>query len=252
MSLRHLGETIDIHGGGRDLIFPHHENEIAQSESYTGKHPFVRYWMHNGFMEMGEEKMSKSVGNLVTIQDALAKHGADALRLFILGSHYRSPLSFSEESLAAAQRAAERLQTAASAPSKMGGAPVDAAPYRERFIQSMDDDFNAPQGLAALFDLSREINRAQDDGKDAEVAKALLRELARGVFGLSLKQAEIGAAADISPFVELLISTRKELRQAKQYALADSLRKRLGELGVTLEDTPDGTRWKYAPPAGRH
>ena len=245
MALRHLGETIDLHGGGRDLIFPHHENEIAQSESYTGKHPFVRYWLHNGLMEMGEEKMSKSLGNIVTLQEALAKYSPDALRLFILGSHYRNPLTFSEESLAGAFRGAERLRNAVAAPSK-GGAALDSGAFKERFVQAMDDDFNAPQALATLFDLSREINRAGDEGWSTDLAKQVLSELS-GVLGLTLDTPKTAGGTDIAPFVELLVEMRKELRAAKQYALADTLRKRLTDLGVTLEDSAEGTRWKYQP-----
>ncbi|MBF8299112.1 MAG: cysS [Dehalococcoidia bacterium] len=243
MALHHLGETIDFHGGGRDLIFPHHENEIAQSESFTGKHPFVRYWLHNGLMEMGEEKMSKSLGNMVTIQDALEKYSADAVRLFILGSHYRNPLSFSEDSLAGAFRAAERLRNALGSSPKEGGRTLEAEPYRERFIQAMDDDFNAPQALAALFDLARDTNRAADEGMDVSPGKTALRELA-GVLGLKLDAPKAGAGIDAAPFIDLLVTTRNELRQAKQYTLADSLRQRLATLGVTLEDTAQGTAWK--------
>jgi len=245
MSLKYLGETIDIHGGGQDLVFPHHENEIVQSESFTGKRPFVRYWMHNGMVQMGGEKMSKSLGNLITIREALERYSADAVRLFVLGSYYRSPLTYSEEVLEAAERGAERLRQAASderAVGKAAGDGLDTEPYRQQFIESMDDDFGTARAVATLFELGREINRANEAGYDASGARATLRELA-GVLGLTLRAPEtpfVGA----EPFIELLISTRKRLREAKQYQLADGIRDGLAELGITLEDTPQGTVWK--------
>ena len=244
MSLHHIGETVDLHGGGRDLIFPHHENEIAQSEGFTGRRPFVRYWMHNGLLEMGDEKMSKSLGNIVSLHDALAKYGADALRLFVLGSHYRSPLSFSEDSLAAASRGAERLRNAGNISKRDGGAEMDAALYRERFIQAMDDDFNAPQAIAALFDFARDINRSVEEGKNTARSLQEFRALT-GVLGLTLGTPRSTETSDAGPFIDLLVAMRKDLRQAKQYALADTLRERLQGLGVTLEDGAEGTRWKY-------
>ena len=255
MALRHLGDTIDIHGGGADLVFPHHENEIAQSEAFTGQKPFVRFWLHNGLMQMGEEKMSKSLGNLITLREGLERYGADALRVFVLSGHYRSPLTFSEEAVAAAARGAERLRHAASdetdarAPgsSESGGA-VDDARYRERFVEAMDDDFNTAQALAALFDLAREINRA-GAARDAAAGRERLRELA-AVLGLTLRGPD-DAAANAAPFIDLLVETRADLRQARQFELADQVRDRLAGLGVTLEDGPEGTRWKLRPgPAG--
>ena len=255
MALRHLGDTIDIHGGGADLVFPHHENEIAQSEAFTGQKPFVRFWLHNGLMQMGEEKMSKSLGNLITLREGLERYGADALRVFVLSGHYRSPLTFSEEAVAAAARGAERLRHAASdetdarAPgsSESGGA-VDDARYRERFVEAMDDDFNTAQALAALFDLAREINRA-GAARDAAAGRERLRDLA-GVLGLTLRGPD-DTAANAAPFIDLLVETRAGLRQARQFELADQIRDRLAGLGVTLEDGPKGTRWKLRPgPAG--
>jgi cysteinyl-tRNA synthetase len=245
MSLKYLGDRIDIHGGGQDLVFPHHENEIAQSESFTGKKPFARYWLHNGMMQLQADKMSKSTGNLITIREALERYSADAIRIFILGSYYRGPLTYSEEALEAAERGAERLRQAASnerTAGKTSGDGLDTEPYRQRFIEAMDDDFGTAQAIATLFDLAREINRAFEAGYDASGARDTLRELA-GVLGLSLKAPEtpfVGA----EPFIELLISTRVRLREAKQYQLADEIRDRLTDLGVTLEDTPQGTVWK--------
>ncbi|MBE3111321.1 MAG: cysteine--tRNA ligase, partial [Acidobacteria bacterium] len=243
MSLRYLGETLDIHGGGQDLIFPHHENELAQSESYTGKTPFVRFWVHNGLARLseGEEKMTRSLGNLVSITDALAQHGADTLRLFILSSNYRSPLTYGDEPLAAAKRGVERLRTAAHATSIDGDNPLDATPFRERFIEAMENDLNTAQAMAALFDLARDINRARDEGRDIRAAQEVLLELG-GIFGLTLEEEEREIAA--APFVEALIAVREELRQAKQFALADGVRSRLEGLGIILEDSHGGTVWK--------
>jgi cysteinyl-tRNA synthetase len=243
MSLKYLGAQIDIHGGGEDLIFPHHENEIAQTEAYTDEIPFVRYWLHNAWVKMGDEKMSKSLGNFVTIRDALDKVGGDALRLWILTSHYRKPLTFSEETLDAAKHGADRLQTAARAASSEGDAGIALAAYRERFIEAMDDDLNTPQALAVLFDLAREINRARDGGKGAAEAQGVLLELA-DVLGLRLERSE--RAIEAAPFIDLLVQIRNELRAAKQFELADRVRDGLAQLEITLEDSPDGTIWKPA------
>jgi len=242
MSLKHLGETLDIHGGGQDLIFPHHENEIAQSEGFTGV-PFVNYWLHNGLVQLGEEKMSKSLGVLVTVKEALERFSPDALRLFVLSSHYRSPVSFSEEGLEAAERGVERLRQAARGEGKGEKTGLmDTESFQQKFIEAMDDDFNSAQALATLFDLTREINRAHSEGFDAQQAQQTLSELA-GILGLTLEEGEIKLEAE--PFIELLISIRNELRRDKQWQLADKIRSSLGELGIALEDTPEGTIWKY-------
>ncbi len=241
MSLRYLGEQIDIHGGGEDLIFPHHENEIAQTEAYTGKAPFVRYWLHNSWVKAGEEKMSKSLGNFISIGEALEHWPPDAIRLWVLTSHYRTPLVYTDEALSAAKRGAERLRVAARAQTTGGGEAVEAAPYRERFMEALDDDLNTAKGLAALFDLAHEINRARDESRPTGDAQAMLLELA-DVLGLTLTEAEtdIGAA----PFIELLITLREEARAAKQFELADRVRDGLGELGIALEDAAEGTLWR--------
>jgi len=180
MSLKYLGDTLDIHGGGQDLVFPHHENEIAQSESFTGTKPFVKYWLHNGLVQLGEEKMSKSLGNLITIKEALEKYSADAIRIFILNSHYRSPLTFSEEALEAAEKGADRLRQVAGTTVEGGkaGKGVDVKSYPNRFTEAMDDDFNTAQALAVLFDLARDINRFGDEGYSVIPAQQLLSELA--------------------------------------------------------------------------
>ena len=244
MSLTYLGERIDIHGGGADLIFPHHENEIAQTEAFTGAAPFAQYWLHNGLLQMGEEKMSKSLGNLVSIRDVVERHAADAFRLFVLTSHYRMPLTWTDDSVAASARAADRLVRAAWAVGGEGDVP-DVSAFKERFFEAMDDDLNTPQALAALFDLARDINRAARADGDVGAASALLRELG-GILGLRLEQP--GAAdgtGDATPYIELLIETRAALRAEKQFAIADRLRDRLSALGVALEDTPRGTEWRY-------
>jgi cysteinyl-tRNA synthetase len=245
MSLRYLGETIDIHGGGQDLVFPHHENEIAQSESFTGK-PFVKYWLHNGLVQLGEEKMSKSLGNLITIRDALKKYSADALRIFILSSYYRSPLTYTEEAIEAAERGADRLRQVVggggnTAPGTKG---IDVEPYRQRYIEAMDDDFNTAQAIATLFDLAREINRADESGLDARKARETLKELG-GILGLTFEAPEEEPLdADLQERINKLIEERIAARKAKNFQLADDIRRSLGELGITLEDTPQGTVWK--------
>jgi cysteinyl-tRNA synthetase len=243
MSLKYLGAQIDIHGGGQDLIFPHHENEIAQSESFTGKKPFVKYWLHNGLLRLGEEKMSKSIGNIVSIKEILSKYSSDAMRLFVLSSHYRSPLTYSSEALEGSEKGAERLrQTLLSQSENRKAADIDIEAYRRRFIEAMDDDFNTPQALASLFDLARDINRFRDEGCDVAAGQELLKELAM-ILGLTLKSQE-KSAGEAAPFIQLLVDTRRELRQAKQYQLADGIRNKLEEMGVILEDTSSGTGWK--------
>ncbi len=258
MSVKHLGEQIDIHGGGNDLIFPHHENEIAQSESLTGK-PFARYWVHNGMLQLVNpqtrevEKMSKSLGNVVTVASFLEQYDADVFRLIVLSSYYRSPLTYNAEIAADNARKLERLLGALQPAigSQETGPAVEALAKaventRESFVAAMDNDFNTAGALAALFELVRAINSARDAGVGGApfaAAQAALKELA-GVLGLRLNPQARSKGQDIAPFVELLIEVRAELRKAKQFALADMVRSRLGELGVTLEDGPQGTRWK--------
>ena len=245
MSLKYLGDTLDIHGGGQDLVFPHHENEIAQSESFTGTKPFVKYWLHNGLVQLGEDKMSKSLGNLITIKEALEKYSPDAIRIFVISSHYRSPITYSEEALEAAERGADRLRQAVHGEGrgKKLGESVDVEPYRQRFTEAMDDDFSTPQALATLFDLAREINRADEAGLEAVEARKVLLELGN-VLGLTLKLPE-RLPLDAEPLIQLLISIRDRLREAKQWQLADDIRAKLAELGIALEDTPQGTVWKH-------
>jgi len=254
MNLHHLGEQIDIHGGGNDLIFPHHENEIAQTESLTGK-PFARYWVHNGMLQFSGEKMSKSLGNLITIEDFLKAHEGDLLRLMVLNSSYRSPLTFSEEVVIQAERNLERLRLALKpavpVPEALPEEVTQAldkqmGATRQGFMESMDDDFNTAGALGHLFDLVRTINQARDAGvaRDSlSQAQALLGELA-GVFGLRLERpVDLGTSA--APFIDLLVQVRRELRSQKLWALSDLLRDRLVELGVVLEDGKDGTTWRW-------
>ncbi len=254
MSLHHLGEQIDIHGGGNDLIFPHHENEIAQSESYTGK-LFARYWVHNGMMQLSGEAMSKSTGNVFNIEDFLARYEADVLRLLILNASYRSPVTFNEEVIEQSQSALERLRGALRPPIPGEGPAGDdvlaalaatADKARRGFEEAMDDDFNTPGALGSLFELVRGINAARAAGAGAEAlgpAQATLLELA-GVLGLRLDVPK-GEDREIAPFVELLLDVRQALREQKQWELADRIRERLLELGVVLEDAKGGTTWRF-------
>jgi cysteinyl-tRNA synthetase len=242
MSIKYLGETIDIHSGGQDLIFPHHENEIAQSECYTGKKPFVKYWMHNGLFQQSGEKMSKSLGNFQTIKQVLDKHSTDGFRLFLLSSYYRSPATYSEEATEAAEKGAERLKQAVNNTKSGSGQKLDAAVTQQKFMDFMDDDFGTSQAIAALFDLARDINRSAESGLDVTQAQQTLKELC-GVLGLTLKETT-SEAGDAAPFIELLLATRKKLREAKQFQLADEVRNKLIELGVVLEDSAQGTSWK--------
>ena len=271
MSTKFLGEQLDIHGGGQDVVFPHHENEIAQSESFTGKKPFVKHWMHNGLMQMGTEKMSKSLGNLITIRDFLKKYNTDALRIFVLSSYYRTPLTYTEEAIEAAQAGADRLMRVALKESAKGkGKVLEPKPYYNRFVEAMDDDFNTPQAIAALFDLARDINHAEEEGMNAVKARETLKELG-GLLGLTFKGREeppldvdllrklaesvyekakaagvkFSAGTDnIDAIMESLISVRKELRKTKQFKIADEIRDGLSTIGIALEDTSQGTVWK--------
>jgi len=244
MALKYLGESIDIHGGGQDLIFPHHENEIAQSEGFTGLVPFARYWLHNGLMQLDKQKMSKSIGNLVSVKDALNNFSSDAIRLFILSSHYRSPLTYSEQALEASERGAERLRWAVTHRANMdrGVAMLNAQPFEQKFIEAMDGDFNTSQAIAILFELAKEINRGAEQGVNITGAQHTLLKLA-GILGLTLKE-KTRVTPDAEAFILLLISIREDLRQNQQWQLADKIRSGLADLGVTLEDTPQGTRWK--------
>jgi cysteinyl-tRNA synthetase len=254
MNLTHLGEQIDLHGGGNDLIFPHHENEIAQTESLTGK-PFAQFWVHNGMLQYTGEKMSKSLGNLVTIEDYLAAHSADSLRYLVLNSGYRNPLSFNEEIIGQADSGLDRLKSGLRPAmpdakgiddSKVKSLETQAAQTKETFIQLMDDDFNSAGALGAIFELIRAVNQTRADGAtDAQLEKpqAQLKELI-GVLGLRL-DAPKGGNSDAVPFIELLVKLRQDLRASKQWSLADQLRDQLLELGVIIEDSKAGVSWRW-------
>jgi len=253
MNLAELGEQIDIHGGGNDLIFPHHENEIAQTESYTGK-PFARYWIHNGMLQLNGEKMAKSLGNIVSIKDFLSKRDADVMRMIVLSGNYRAPLTFNEEVQDAAEKSLERLKSAfrpASASAK--GLPAGSASElvsqaestQRSFTDAMDDDFNTPLAIAALHELVKAINTGRDQGAtddQLKPAQATLRELT-GVLGLRLQEKQ--GSGDADKFIDLLMEVRSEARKQKLWAFSDLIRDKLKELGVAIEDSKEGTTWRW-------
>ncbi len=253
MNLKELGEQIDIHGGGNDLIFPHHENEIAQSESFTGK-LFARYWIHNGMLQLGGEKMSKSLGNIVSIKSFLSTRDADAMRMLVLNGSYRAPLIFNDETLDAAEKSLDRLKSGLrpALPNTKGIPAGSAAELtsqaeatRQSFVKAMDDDFNTPLAMAVLFELVKAINTVRDDGAtDAQLkpAQLVLIELT-GVLGLQLKEKK--GSGDADKFIDLLVQVRSEVRKQKLWGLSDQIRDRLKSLGVTIEDSKEGTTWRW-------
>jgi len=267
MNLNHLGEEIDIHGGGNDLVFPHHENEIAQSEALHGV-PMAKYWMHNGFITVNEEKMSKSLGNFFLVRDILKKFPADVIRFYLLATHYRSPLDFDDEKLGVAQKGLARLQTAyrlmeeamngtlaehSSAAIRLGaqGFRQGLQALQGKFIEAMNDDLNTALAIAVLFDIAREINTFVAAGVTEQDQKALLEgkrifsELA-GVLGLQLDKKgcdnENGVLVDA--LMNLIITIRQNARTKKDFQTADEIREKLRQSGIILEDTPQGVRWK--------
>lgn len=255
MNLHHLGEQIDIHGGGNDLVFPHHENEIAQTESLTRK-PFARYWVHNGMLQFSGDKMSKSIGNIVTIEQFLDQHDPDTLRMMVLNASYRSPLTFNDEVINQAERNLERLRSALR-PGTQENTPVpdgtksaletQMLATRTGFIAAMDDDFNTAGALGHLFDLVRVINQARDADVPQSAlnqAQVLLRELAEDIFGLRLERPETEIKQS-TPFIDLLVTLRGQLRDQKLWELSDQLRDQLAELGILIEDSKDGTGWRW-------
>jgi cysteinyl-tRNA synthetase len=253
MNLAELGEQIDIHGGGNDLVFPHHENEIAQSECYTGKE-FSRYWVHNGMLQLGGEKMSKSLGNIVSIKDFLSKRDADVMRMLVLNGTYRAPLMFNDDTLDAAEKNVERIKSGlrpAPVSSKglsegnVSGLAALADTAKTNFIDAMDNDFNTAGAIAALFELVKGINIARDNGATSEQlqpTQSMLRELG-GVLGLRLLEKQ--GSGDADKFVNLLIEVRAEVRKQKLWPLSDLIRDQLKALGVTIEDSKDGTSWRW-------
>ncbi|EIJ41314.1 cysteinyl-tRNA synthetase [Beggiatoa alba B18LD] len=250
MSTHCLGNHFDIHGGGMDLQFPHHENEIAQSEGATGEQ-FVNVWMHNGFVRVNEEKMSKSLGNFFTLRDVLQKFPAEVIRYFILNSHYRSPLNYGDQQLDAAQQALTRLYTALRGLEDTG-APLDKnSEFYQRFATAMNDDFNTAEAIAVLFDLSREVNRLRVDNSSQAVAVAQQLKLLGGILGILqadpeawFKRENTSTNGLSNDAVEKLIAERQAARKAKNWAESDRIRDMLKEQGIILEDAAGVTTWR--------
>lgn len=255
MSMKYLGETIDIHSGGLDLIFPHHENEIAQSEGATGK-PFANYWLHNGFLNIDNEKMSKSLNNFFTVRDISKQFDLEILRIFTLACHYRSPINFSKDLIESAKAGLDRLYTAKKNLDYLAGIAregemtadeqaimTELLKHKEKFIESMDDDLNTADALAAIYELVRDINthvKAENTKALVSEAKTLLMELA-GVLGLLGKEEK-----SLDEEIEKLIAERQQARKDKNWALSDKIRDDLKAQGIVLEDTPQGVKWRRA------
>ncbi|HWR44559.1 cysteine--tRNA ligase [Sporomusa sp.] len=267
MSYKYLGASFDFHGGGSDLVFPHHENEIAQSEAFTGIEPFVRFWLHNGFITVNEEKMSKSLGNFFLVIDILEHFRPEVLRFFILSTHYRSPLDFSDERLDEAGRSLERLKTArenltyletfpAGNSSADSQALVKAATESmSEFVAAMDDDFNTALAISTMFGLAKEINiyHSKVAGGKADLDTEALAQVAKVYSQMAeivgIRTDGAGTAQDgndelINELMNLIIDIRQEARQKKDWATADQIRDKLAAAGIVLEDSPQGVRWK--------
>jgi cysteinyl-tRNA synthetase len=244
MSAHHLGAHFDIHGGGQDLQFPHHENEIAQSEA-THSCNMANYWMHNGFVRVDNEKMSKSLGNFFTIREVLAKYDAEVVRFFILRAHYRSPLNYSDKHLDDAKASLTRLYTALRGINTDDTAIDWSQPLAAKFKVAMDDDFNTPEAMAVLFDLANDVNKTKS------IASATLLKQLGAVLGLLQRDVDSflqgdAQASETALDVEALIQARLDAKKAKNFAEADSIRKQLNDAGIVLEDTPQGTTWRKA------
>ncbi len=246
MSTCCLGNHFDIHGGGMDLQFPHHENEIAQSEGATGEQ-FVNLWMHNGFVRVDDEKMSKSLGNFFTVREVLRKYRAETIRFLIITSHYRSPLNYSDESLDEAGASLTRLYTALRGINPEGDVLVS---YQERFNKAMDDDFNTAEAIAVLFEIANELNKAKSgDGESSQSLAATLIHLG-DILGImqenpeTFLQASLGSDGLSADAIELQIAERIAAKQNKDWAKADQVRDQLKEQGIILEDNPSGTTWR--------
>jgi cysteinyl-tRNA synthetase len=246
MSMHLLGETFDIHAGGRDLIFPHHENEVAQSQAAT-RQKFANVWMHAGFLQIDKEKMSKSLGNFITIRDVLVEHQPEVFRFLLLGSHYRSPLIYSEDLLYQARQALGRFYTALRF--LPDAQPLAHSNFEVKFTQAMDDDLNTPVALSVLFDLSHEINRLREiDLANAASHAALLKKLG-AVLGILQSDPDVffQSGSDVDPVkVEALIAARQQARADKNWAEADRIRTELSAMNVVIEDGATGTTWKSA------
>jgi cysteinyl-tRNA synthetase len=241
MAFKHLGEQIDIHGGGLDLIFPHHENEIAQSESASGAIPFSKIWMHNGLLRTSGATMSKSLGNAFNVNAALEEYSSDAIRLWILQSHYRTNPLLDKKLIATAERSMRRIRQTVDIESNDSGHPVDFRSYERRFIEAMDDDLNTPKALAAVFDLCREINRGRDNKEDVSGSVETVRRLT-GVLGLRLQVPPKKAGLNDQE-VEALVQARKDARADKRWDEADTLRDQLAAAGISISDTGEDTVW---------
>ncbi len=260
MSTKYLGQPFDIHGGGIENMFPHHECEIAQSEAAFDK-PFVKYWMHNNMVTVNGQKMGKSLGNFITIKNAVKNYSPLAIRFFVLSSHYRSPLDFSDQALEAAEKGLARfhqtfVRLLKAKPARDGrdeNFEKEIDSYRLKFIEAMNDDFNTPNALAQLFEFLKEINIWLDHGKDVakethKKAIKIIDETAGEVLGLlpeEYSEIEAKSSGDVDMIIQILIDVRAVLRKEKNFALADEIRKRLSEINIELKDTPQGTVWEY-------
>lgn len=261
MSMKYLGETLDIHGGGIDNIFPHNECEIAQSEAATGKQ-FARYWLLTGTLTVDGVKMSKSLGNFVTLKEAFKRYSPLAVRFFLLGSHYRSPIDFSEKAIEAAAKGLERLhetvrelQRRLRSPDLMGTMDekfmARLEEHKAKFLEAMDDDFNTAAAIGVLFDLTKDVNTSLDSGEEIgrgtlQAIDGLYRELGSDILGVVPEKFAERVADLEEDLVELLIDVRQSLREAERWDLADEIRSRLAELGIALEDRPEGTKWRIS------
>jgi cysteinyl-tRNA synthetase len=258
MSCKHLGETFDIHAGGNDLIFPHHENEIAQSEAANGK-PFVKYWLHFGFLNINEEKMSKSLGNFFTAREVLKKYSAEAIRMFFAQAYYRGPLNFTDDLLTAAERGLEKITNLVDKVNSeikkniSGVKPqFDFDSYYKRFEEAMDEDFNTSQAVAVIFDFAKDVNRVISSTENIDVSfyddvKTFLTKTAEDVLGIvDFNKTTIDDDKLVGELIELLIQIRIEAKQNKNYQLSDTIRDRLNELGVVLQDGKEGTSYKIS------
>jgi cysteinyl-tRNA synthetase len=261
MSMKYLGESFDIHGGGLENQFPHHECEIAQSECSTGK-PFVKYWLHNNMVTVNGQKMGKSLGNYVTLKDAFAKFDPLVVRFFVLQSHYRSTLDFSDDALHAAKVGLEKLLNTlrnlreeiakSEAGSGNAEATIDLHGYEARFVGAMNDDFNTPQAIAVLFDLSRETNallslESRYTSESLRRIEEFFMTFGGGVLGIVPQQPGSSLAGDVkleAELVSLLVDLRSDVRVQKLWSLSDKIRDSLKKLGITIEDKKDGTVWR--------
>lgn len=258
MSIKYLGESFDIHGGGTDLIFPHHENEIAQSEAYTGKKPFVKYWLHNGTVNLSGDKMSKSEGNFYTTRELLDKFSADVLRYFLLTKHYHSPIDFSLKEVKNTRVSYERLLNTRRRLKRVIGEPGDdisgVEKYKEAFIKAMDDDFNTAEAIGIFNDLAREINSRLNDLENSSEGETLnyLRRAGKtftdilSVLGLKMKVQSPASGDDLTEdLINYILEVREMAREEKNWELADKIRDDLQQMGIVVEDTPHGFEWNY-------